>query len=59
MIDPVATAYLELYPREAARTLSRIDNEALLQVIGAVSADVAAGIVQYLPPSYRHYYCFY
>ncbi len=51
MIDAVATAYLELYPREAARTLARVDNEALLQVVGAVSAEIAAGILQYLSPS--------
>jgi len=51
MIDAVASAYLELYPREAARTLTRVDNEALLEVVGAVSAEIAAGILQYLPPS--------
>jgi magnesium transporter len=51
MIDSVAAAYLELYPREAARTLSRVNDEQLLEVVGAVSADIAAGVLQHLSPS--------
>jgi len=48
MLDPVASAYLELYPREAARTLARLEEEQIVELIGSLSAELAAAALEHL-----------
>jgi magnesium transporter len=50
MLDPIASSYLALYPREAAHTLSRVENEELLALLEDLPADIAAGVLEHLAP---------
>ncbi len=50
-IDPLTTDYLARHPAAAARSVSRLDESALLEFMASLPPPLIAGIVSYLTPA--------
>ena len=48
MLDPVAEAYLQLYPREAALTLARLEDAQIVELIAALTPELSAAALEHL-----------
>ena len=50
-LDPVATAYLDSHPQDAARALGRLEHRDLANFLSTIPSHLAAKVLGYMPPS--------
>ena len=50
MLDTLTKGYLSLHPAAAARTLSRLDNEDILETLEAMPVNLAASVLNHMQP---------